>query len=316
MTVERDLRGARGAMMDDYDLSKRLTRYLRHKGRDLRMRADGFVEILLLCRALRTHQQEIEDAVDMNNRFEIARNPGGTWIRAVNKHSRESGVDPELLRLSPDMCFQRNPPAARGALGGYGRYDPPPVDEPAEEPRFPPAEPQVGQARAPAPRSSERPAANDRGLNCPWAGHRPDPTEQRQNVTSDPIPPRMDKGAVPAAGNVPLRSGAGSSSSSNPASTTSATSAADGSHDQGPPKQSDDEIFDTLAHLDELERKNEILETEKRVLKKDRNVLLSENNDLKRQIDDLKTQTEHLQQKLRWYEEQCNCQASGNGPLR
>ncbi len=57
-----------------------------------------------------------------------------------------------------------------------------------------------------------------------------------------------------------------------------------------------------LAHLDELERKKDILETEKLVLKKDNNLLLSENAALKKQNDD-------LQQKLRRYEEQCNCQA-------
>lgn len=50
-----------------------------------------------------------------------------------------------------------------------------------------------------------------------------------------------------------------------------------------------------LAHLDKLE-------TENGVLKKDRTAILCENADLKRQ-------NEHLRQQLRWYEEQCNCQA-------
>ena len=71
-----------------------------------------------------------------------------------------------------------------------------------------------------------------------------------------------------------------------------------------------------LAHLDELEKKNGILETEKRVLKTDNTALLSENADLKRQNDELKRKTEHLQQKLRRYEEQCNCQAGGGSTGR
>ncbi len=35
-------------------------------GRDLRMRADGFVEILLLCRALRAHQEEVTGLKELN----------------------------------------------------------------------------------------------------------------------------------------------------------------------------------------------------------------------------------------------------------
>eukprot|EP00435_Cladocopium_sp_Y103_P054727 s938_g17.t3 len=101
---------------------------------DLQMRPDGFVEISTLSTRLRERQDLVDAAVQDNRRFECHRH-GTRWVRAVSKHSSDAPIDRDLLRLSPDHCFERNPPGPAVTMGtmgaGYvGHGDLPPVDAP------------------------------------------------------------------------------------------------------------------------------------------------------------------------------------------
>ena len=45
---------------------------------------------------------------------------GRPRVRAVGKHSTDAPVDPDLLRLSPDHCFELNPPGPAVMMGTAG----------------------------------------------------------------------------------------------------------------------------------------------------------------------------------------------------
>ena len=45
---------------------------------------------------------------------------GRPRVRAVGKHSTDAPVDPDLLRLSPDYCFELNPPGPAVMMGTAG----------------------------------------------------------------------------------------------------------------------------------------------------------------------------------------------------
>ncbi|CAL1147602.1 unnamed protein product [Cladocopium goreaui] len=74
MTVDRDQHVAMAAMAnggdDMYRLSKRITRKLRHQGRDLQMRLDGFVEISTLSARMGEPQERVEAAGHDNRRLQ------------------------------------------------------------------------------------------------------------------------------------------------------------------------------------------------------------------------------------------------------
>ena len=45
---------------------------------------------------------------------------GRPRVRAVGKHSTDAPVDPDLLRLSPEHCFELNPPGPAVMMGTAG----------------------------------------------------------------------------------------------------------------------------------------------------------------------------------------------------
>lgn len=157
------------------DLSRRLTRKLRHQGADLQIRRDGFVEVQLLLQRLHclpSEEESIRHICARNPRFELYDSADfGTWVRAREKHTKDL-VSPELLRLPPRESFQRDPPRVpptRGAAAGHHRRAesdaaraadddaPPPVQRPTSSASANP----TGAARAWSsfPSPSEPPAA-------------------------------------------------------------------------------------------------------------------------------------------------------------
>ncbi|CAL1147603.1 unnamed protein product [Cladocopium goreaui] len=252
MTVDRDRHVAMAAMAnggdDMYRLSKRITKKLRHQGRDLQMRPDGFVEISTLSTRMREPQERVEAAVHDNRRLQTHRYGTRWWVRAVGKHSTDAPVDPDLLRLSPEHCFEHNPPGPAVMMGtagtgaGYvGHGDLPPVDAPP----------------APSARSEFPPV----GQQMPVAPAAPNDGSMQQDTRQVPMAP-----AAPAASNGPSGGRGGEASGSD--GTKQPQPAAQG-HAMGTPGP-DDMLFDLGARIQALEEENKALR--------------AENNDLRRQL--------------------------------